>query len=253
MNPSADPSSPSDPPAVETPTAPRCAPTRPVSRAYPWLLFLSTTVAAAFCLLYITKPVIVPPAEARHVNLADLTKNAKLQAPRPDPAAPPAALMPNSDRLPGDPQAAVGTGTHPAPSNPRVALPGRTPSAFEETNLRIQHILTAEAPSGHLDRLDIDVPVLYQSRSLRWTTRETAEARNLLAQLIDYQEKSIQLRAEGAKLLESWNHLINNSIPATDLRADSPSLPANQQDAANSPLPGGMSTTESIQIKPPAK
>jgi hypothetical protein len=70
---------------------------------------------------------------------------------------------------------------------------------------------------------------------------------------MSYQEKSQQLRAEGVELLESWNHLIGNSIPATELRADSPSLPVNQQDAVDAARPAGLITTESIQITPPSK
>ena len=47
--------------------------------------------------------------------------------------------------------------------------------------------------------------------------------------------------------------LIGNSIPAADLRADSPSLPANQQDAAGSARPAALITTDSIQIQPSGK
>ena len=159
--------------------------------------------------------------------------------------------MPSGEHLPGEQHAAA---VKPLPADPRRVLPGpSSASAFEETNLRIQHILTAEAPGGHLDRIDIDVPVLYQSRNLRWTATEVEEARTLLARLMDYQEKSQTLRAEGVQLLESWNHLIGKSIPATDLRADSPSLPENQQDAADLPRPAGTITTESIQLQPSGK
>ena len=66
---------------------------------------------------------------------------------------------------------------------------------------------------------------------------------------MDYQEKSRQLRAEGVQLLDAWNHLISKSIPASELRADSPSLPENQVDAADAPRPAGLITTESIQIQ----
>lgn len=226
----------------------RRATTSPSQRAYPWLLSASTALAATFCLLYITKPVINPTPPA-----VQLTTPAVPQPVAPTQASSAPArsgLMPSSDRLPGE-SAANGK---PLPADPRRVLPGPpSSSAFEETNLRIQHILTAEAPGGHLDRIDIDVPVLYQSRHLRWTATEVAEARTLLVQLMDYQEKSQALRAEGMQLLDAWNHLIGNSIPATDLRADSPSLPANQQDAADAPRPAGSMTTESIQLQPSGK
>ena len=45
-------------------SANRRAGTCSTSRAYPWLLVLSTLVAGLFCLLYMTKPVILPPPPA---------------------------------------------------------------------------------------------------------------------------------------------------------------------------------------------
>ncbi len=223
-------------------TSNRRASTCRVARIYPWLLVASTAVAAVFCLMYITKPFIMSPREGIPA----------------DPAAPVLAkaivtvaqsgLMPSHDRLPGE------KSTRETPRD--AGIPGHssaTPVAFEQTNLRIQHILTAEAPGGHLARINLDVPVLYQSRNLRWTAAEVAEARALLTRLADYQEKSRMLRTEGAGLLDSWNHLIERSIPAGDLRADSPTLPANQQDTADAPRPAGLDTRELIQIQPAGK
>jgi len=214
-------------------------------RAYPWLLLASTAVAALFCLLYITKPVIVPapamiaPLAAGKAATAPATTTSTVTS-QPD-------LMPATDALPGEQQADA----RPVPGDPRSAVPGPpSTSAFEETNLRVQHVLTAEAPGGQLDRIVLDVPVLYQSRNLRWTVAEVAEARELLIRLMDYQEKSRELRAEGLGLLDTWNHLIGQSIPATELRADSPSLPANQQDAADAPRPSELISTDAILITP---
>ena len=160
--------------------------------------------------------------------------------------APHSDILPDGNRLPGEKK--------PTPASHRQKS-SQPPAgnAFEETNLRIQHILTAEAPGGNLARIDIEVPVLYQSRNLRWTASEVAEARALLVRLADYQEKSQQLRAEGIELLDSWNRLVEHSIPSGELRADSPTLPINQQDAADAPRPAGLNTTESIQIQPAGK
>jgi hypothetical protein len=193
--------------------------------------------------MYLTKPVIVssPPNAASSDGSAKpaLTAagGASSQAP---------SLIPGRDSLPGDSSA----GIKPIPADPRKALPA-PPSidSFEETNLRVQHILTAEAPGGHLDRIDIDVPVLYQSRQLRWTAAEISEARDLMVRLMDYQEKSRQLRSEGDSLLTAWNHLIGRSIPGSQLRADSPTLPENQQDAADAPRPASLISNESIEIQ----
>ena len=217
----------------------RRAATCPTQRIYPWLLFASTAVAALFCLMYITKPVIL----ASQSPIPTYTPPPATTAPKTTAAPVNVALMPANDQLPGE-------------KTTKDTAPDRTSSpaaAFEQTNLRIQHILTAEAPGGHLAKIDIDVPVLYRSRNLRWTAAEVADARALLARLADYQEKSRTLRAEGTELLNSWNSLIGRSIPASDLRADSPTLPANQQDAADAPRPAGLNTTELIQIQPAGK
>ncbi|MES2657467.1 MAG: hypothetical protein V4689_02555 [Verrucomicrobiota bacterium] len=221
-------------------TANRRASTCSAQRAYPWLLFASTGIAGMFCLMYITKPVIL-------ASQGEMRSYPGSQAST-DVAATPvkSTLLPDQNRLPGE--------NAPAPDNVRSALSqSKTATAFEQTNLRIQHILTAEAPGGHLAKIDLDVPVLYQSRNLRWTAPEVAEARELLVRLADYQEKSRALRSEGAALLDSWNHLVERSIPSGELRADSPTLPTNQQDAADAPRPVGLDTTESIQIKAAGK
>jgi len=218
-----------------------------VNRVYPWLMVLSTAVAALFCLLYITKPVIVPaPAMIAPGIPAPSTPRAAAQQQEIE-EIPAMALLPAGDKLPGE----AGRAVQPAPVDPREVM--ATPSAgsvFEETNLRIQHILTAEAPGGHLDRIVLDVPVLYQSRGLRWTAAEVEEARQLLVGLMDHQERSRALRAEAMVLLDSWDSLVERSIPATELRADSPSLPFNQQDAAAAARPAGFLSSETIKIQP---
>jgi hypothetical protein len=217
-------------------TSNRRASNCPSQRVYPFLLFASTAAAGIFCLMYITKPFIQasqsvsPTLASEPVFVKASTTPAK------------SSMMPDKDRLPGE---------KPAGASPSSSAQSANP--FEQTNLRIQHILTAEAPGGHVSKIDLDVPVLYQSRNLRWTPAEVAEARELLIRLADYQEKSRTLRLEGAELLDSWNRLIERSIPATDLRADSPTLPTNQQDAADAPRPAGLDTTELIQIQPAGK
>ena len=230
---------PSLPPALATPTAVystsnRRATTCPTQRIYPWLLFTSTSIAALFCLMYITKPVILASSPPPYPVAPTVPKSAAVSV------SP--TLMPGKNRLPGE------------KTTKEADLSSSSPvAAFEQTNLRIQHILTAEAPGGHLAKIDIDVPVLYRSRNLRWTAAEVADARALLARLADYQEKSQSLRAEGVELLDTWNHLVERSIPTGDLRADSPTLPTNQQDAADAPRPAGLNTTELIQIQPAGK
>lgn len=199
--------------------------------------------------MYITKPVIVV-SQNPSTGLSTAAVFPNSTTPPVSPASAPfPSLMPNQNTLPGEKSVA-----RPVTAGSREMQTSTHPTeAFEQTNLRIQHILTAEAPGGHLSKIDLDVPVLYQSRNLRWTAAEVTQARELMARLADYQEKSRSLRSEGVELLESWNHLIERSIPAGALRADSPTLPTNQQDAADTPRPPGLDTTELIRIQPAKK
>lgn len=191
-------------------------------RFYPWLLFASTAVAAVFCFAYITKPVVInhnpvdsdgsiprletsTPTEQPETSVANkstLTDSAETQAPS----------IASQDS---------------APSNTVPAAPNS--NGFEETNLRMQHILDAESSTGEIHRLVIEVPVLYKSRNLRWSQQEVAQARILLQQLEQHQEQTRVLRDQGKRLLQNWNTLMTASIPDEILRADSPSLPINQR------------------------
>lgn len=210
-----------------------------VNRAYPWLLFLSTLTAAFFCLLYITKPVTGPTVQS---SPSRPPASSPVATP---PASPPAA---GHRLLPGNtlPEHSAPT---PPPAQAKLT-PASAPmhSTYEETNLRVQHILNANAPGGHVNRIDIDVPVLYQSRNLRWTAAEVSEARGLMLRLMEHQDKTRQLKNEGQELLAAWSKLISRSIPGAQLRADSPSLPANQEDAANHSEPPATASGV-IQLK----
>jgi hypothetical protein len=206
-----------------------------VQRVYPWLLFTSTAIAATFCLAYVTKPVILasPSPSPAAPGSKEVASSGKTQ-----PAIVAGNILPNSDRLPGDAKRAS---TESAEGKPPASS---QKSDFEETNIRVQHVLDAVSPNGEVDRIIVDVPVLYRSRNLRWTQEESAEARRLLGLLSTHQEKTRALRDEGAVLLDSWNQLMGNSVPSDALRADSPSLPANQFD----PLaPTGASAAETIE------
>ena len=162
-------------------------------------------------------------------------------------------MLPNAERLPGDSHPPVATNP-PQDANPHPAPPASTPSpVFEETNLHIQHVLTAATPGGDLSRIVLNVPVLYQSRSLSWTDGEVAESRELLKRLSTYQENSRALREEATQILAAWNHLVESSVPTLVLRADSPSLPANQDHADRSTQVAGLDTTEAIQLQPADK
>lgn len=225
-------------------TANRRSASLSVQRVYPWLLFASTAIAATFCLAYITKPVILanPSLEALEPGQKHVASSGS-----PDQGILPKEILPDPDRLPGDPGSATSEnagGKRPAASQK---------SDFEETNIRVQHILDAESASGEVDRIIVDVPVLYRSRNLRWTQEEAAEARELLQSLTAHQEKIRNLRDEGALLLESWNRLMESSVPSDALRADSPSLPSNQFDPMAPEGAGGRETIETIKLSNPDK
>lgn len=216
--------------------------TSTVQRAYPWLLALSTLVAAVFCVMYITKPVIVSgedQAEEEQSPVASTTTGKSDSKEKP--------LLPNLDALPG--QTAGSHSNADQAETPSQTTTASTRSNFEETNLRVQHILTAEAPGGHINRIDIEVPVLYQSRNLRWSQEQVAHARELMLRLMNYQDKTREIKTEGQELLIDWNKLVASSIPSDLLRADSPSLPENQDDATKTMRPIDTTTSEAIQLE----
>ncbi|MCH7227157.1 hypothetical protein [Haloferula sp. A504] len=204
--------------------------TCPTQRAYPWLLGVSTLLAGVFCFLYITKPVIGAAAPA---SGSEDSKSA-LNAP------PAAAADVSSPAGPGE-----------APTKPSVvapgALAGEERSPFEETNLRIQHILGATGPQGEdLGRITLDVPVLYESGVVRWTEEDVAKARSLLSRIQQHRQRSREIRDEAVGLIAEWDQLIIESIPERTLRADSPTLPENQGAGTAGDAP--LKSTDSIEI-----
>lgn len=209
-------------------TSNRRAPGCPIQRLYPWLLFASTAVAATFCLAYISKPVILAAPTSQQQESLNTAASANSTTSKKQ-----NTLLPNQKALPGSEEN----------SNKRAAPSAPLTSDFEETNIRIQHVLDAEFPSGDVSRIIVDVPVLYRSRNLRWTQNEAARARVLLNRLAAYQNQVRNLRSEGTQLLDEWNSLMTGSIPGEALRADSPSLPANQRDDL---LPIGQRATDTV-------
>ncbi|MGB6221989.1 hypothetical protein [Haloferula sp.] len=204
----------------------------PTQRAYPWLLGVSTLMAGAFCFLYINKPVIVTESSQQ---LSPALAASPIESLKP---ADSDLTSPDSDRKSpriraSEPQNLQGNG-----------------SAFEETNLRIQHVLGAQSTEGDdLGRVILDVPVLYQSGAVRWTQDDVAKARSLLTRIGSYQEKSRSLREEAVTLISEWDELVVSSIPESALRADSPTLPENQGIGAS--REATLNTTNSIEIETP--
>jgi len=203
-------------------------------KAYPWLLLTSTAMAAGFCFLYISKPVVqaatLPPQE-----IVTQEEPAKQELP----AGGTIAEAPAST-LPGD------TAKRPSAVAPQ-AIASNGVEGFEETNLRIQHVLGATGPDNEdLGRITLEVPVLYQSGAIRWTREDVSKARSLLSRIEDYQLKSRALRDEAVHLISEWDSLIIESIPEATLRADSPTLPENQ--GAGTATDAPLKSTDAIEI-----
>jgi len=204
-------------------------------RAYPVLLVLSTLMAAVFCALYLSKPVIVrgEAAAAPAATPAAVDPDAGTIQP----------LAPAPEALPGD-----------EAERPQTAAPAQIArddgDSFEETNLRIQHVLSAAGPAGQdLGRIVLDVPVLYQSGRIRWTQEDVARARSLLTRIGDYQQRARALRDEAIVLISEWDQLTVESIPEPALRADSPTLPENQ--GLGTAEVSTLKTSEAIEIDKP--
>ncbi len=185
-----------------------------IQRLYPILLLASTAVAGVFCFAYITKPVT-----ATYSSIPE--KVAIINPITPPPVIPVVKTESPSNILPGlKPKNQPSVTKQAPPSAPHTV-------GFEETNIRMQHILDAECSNGEIHRIVIDVPALYKSRNLRWSQNDAAHARVLLRRLEDYQEKSQTLREEGSLILADWNKLMDTSTPNQILRADSPSVSSN--------------------------
>ncbi len=236
-----------------------CRAARPTVRrrsvAQPVLLVLSTLLAATFCILYLTKPVVrivaAEPTRPAPANPATATAPATPAAPdradRSSPTAEPAA--PDAPSAPAAPASGAPLPADPADLAAAGASKPSPDAEFEETNLKVQHVLSVVAPEGELGRVVAEVPVLYQTRTLRWDQAQVAAARNLLAALQAHQQKARALRAEGIALLDAWQTLVGSSIPAPALRADSPTLPANQAGESGRRGPAGLETSKSIEVK----
>lgn len=196
-----------------------------VDPAYHWLLIASLLLSSILCWLYVTKPVIVE-------NVASNASESGMETSGPggqSASSRVAALVPSSDALPGE--------TSSEDNIPRKISPGQLAASslavspfspgWESTNLKVQHILSADTGGEELEKIVLDVPVLYQSRSLRWTHDNITQARKIMQRLVVYESHLNQLRNEGQQILQDWNQLVEDTMPANALRADSPSLPHN--------------------------
>jgi len=211
-----------------------------IYKAYPWLLGISTCLSALFCWMYVTKPVIqtseLPKNERKEVlqSQEEPTSQNSSQKVVKKSANPKnvRSLLPGNDGLPGmktsNGKSVAKSSLHDnKPVDPRQLLDSGDGTGWETSNSRIQHILRAETSTGEVKKIVLNVPVLYQSRTMRWTPEDVQKARSILTRLLVYEKNLADIRREGDMLLSDWNRLLAKTVPAKVLRADSPSLPYN--------------------------
>ncbi len=123
----------------------------------------------------------------------------------------------------------------PAISNPLSDAAGATlqepkfgSDGFEPTNLKVQQAVVVELSDGQLQKILLEIPVLYQSRELKMNPQRVSELRQLRDQVVNHHTKLRDLRSEGAMLLSAWNQFLKKTTPIPALRVDSVTLPSNQ-------------------------
>jgi hypothetical protein len=221
-------------------------------KVYPWLLGVSITISAVLCWLYVTKPVILisdsssPGQSQAMVSNKDSAKGLLNGSEAGRSSHGKAALVPSDNGLPESSSAM----NHSADSTSLAHLPhnGQSPHTrnpamlakshagaigspfflgWESTNLKVQHILSVDAGGGELEKIVLNVPVLYQTRTLRWTAEDITKARSVMTRLMEYERNLNQLRGEAQSILKDWNQILQTTAPTVALRADSPTLPYN--------------------------
>lgn len=197
---------------------------RALARFYPPLLTLSMALTGVFCYLYITKPVVVENGEGSAAPVASAVVHL--------PATPGGvganeeveesglAPFPEGAALPGDEVETIDTRRLPVPVVNR---------SLEPTNLRMQHIFMADTGAEQMERLELELPVLYECRTLSWDAESIEEARYLALQMSEHLKDVQIVRKNGEALMAQWKELLKRTMPTDVLRADSPSLPENQQ------------------------
>lgn len=153
-------------------------------------------------------------------------------------------LIPSENALPGVLSADRALATQsPKAIDPSQLAGSGDGSGWETTNSRVQHILSADTGNGELTKIVLNVPVLYQTRTMRWTPADIKKARGVLTRLMVYEGNLAKIKQEGKALLMDWNQILEKTVPAQALRADSPSLPYNHgEQLRNGGLPDSGST-----------
>lgn len=217
------------------------------SLTYKFLLLTTTSAAAFFCWLYITKPTtIVAPADTEQVSNTeqaipgnpveeDMTEPDAISSTASKAADITSFEAPSPDSFPGSSQAKDAASISPVnPASGSSFIPLANSSStkgkpsWEETNDRVQHIITAQN-GDNSERIILEVPVIYMTRGMRLGPKEAEEARRILRAIEIYQDRINKLQQDGENIAKAWNSLLMSTQPVEALRADSPSLPQKKE------------------------
>jgi len=224
------------------------------NKACPVLLVISLCLSAVLCWMYVTKPVIVAASsDEKGSSVQEVTPPQKI-AKRSETKQAKQTKQAQSELLPSD-NALPGVKTSSGASSKKLSATAQKPidpltlttpgngTGWETTNARVQHILRADSGNGELSNIVLNVPVLYQTRTMRWTPADIANGRQILTRLMVYESNLAKVKQEGKVLLADWHRLLEKTVPSSALRADSPSIPYNRTQRANGQtLPGGNDT-----------
>ncbi len=234
--------------------------TQRVPLIYPFMLIICAIVATLFCYLYLTtspndssandlsaaglsanhsshkaeihsQPQLQMGDSASTQNTPVVTSPTKEDTLIPQPPTESTATeqnrpfqLPSDSSLPGE----IKVKTSPLATMPLAKSPALGDSvSYEQTNYSIQHVLDAQYGDTSQERITIQVPVLYQTRGMRWGPSEIQEASRILRAMEIYKGRVTQLKNDGHNIQKAWENLLARSQPLSALRADSPSLPSN--------------------------
>ncbi len=201
-----------------------------ITLTYKYLLTFSTLSAVFFCWLYVTKPTVVSTtdADAQQNTAEQPTDSDSTEKSEPVATQNSFANLSNAG-LPGET-----THSESQPSNSAASKDSNIPLptsdstkdlvGFEETNDRVQHVITAQSNSSS-ERIILEVPVIYKTRGLRFGPEQANEAQRVLRALKIYQTQIKKLHQDGQNIQLAWDSLLMSAQPVEALRADSPSLP----------------------------
>ena len=205
-----------------------------------WLLLVSVALSAVLCWMYVNKPVIILSTIDRSTAVDPSTiemKNEKSDSQVVEPIIANTKNLTESNILPSDnalpgivQQDQAGVIVSPVKPNSKAISDLKKLqyssdwNGWEKTNLQMQHVLSANLDGANVQKIVINTPVYYESRTMRWSKKDIAQARDILSRLVVYESNIHKLRLESRSILEDWNEFVQKTIPHQVLRADSPSI-----------------------------